>query len=711
MTPKKKISHQSIYESNRDARKHRLQLLLGRVGLSCVECDQLSPLVESYFLNPNEFASKLHSLSNRKVIVNGTFDQRIVLIANGNEWEVAWLGECPLSSLPLPRWVYQELSGAAANPVFTVKRLSDRLVRRLESPRILLAALYHPEIFPLPRFPLGISDLAWALRREFIGQAELMDMQLGASVQDICRRIEEKCPDIVGISATFGQHDVLVDLMHRISNMSVQPLIVFGGSLCALDKEVIAERFSDSIICTGYGESTIRDVALWSLGEISSAEIRGVFSSLDDGTTNALQSGLLPTVVPELDLLNDTLLAKGVMQIESTRGCTNACSFCPRQHKGRWAGFEPRDFQSILSEVESIYTRFPRTSNKLFLVDEEFMGSDSKGTRALEMAQLLDSAGFRWETSSRIDQVYRERANREWSIQRIGVWRKLGRLGLNRCLFGIESGVRSVLERFNKLTTPMENTQGIRILTALGIPIRCTYITFDPLMTFEELTESYEYQGRTDILLCPLPDKSEEEIYDLVSDETQVQQVVFGQPLYSVISYMLVSMECLVGAPYLQQVEAAGLAREFQPSMGRRRTDFLDPRIGNMSEWSQRWIDRNFSLDYTLKSLQKISDQAMEHDILTARIAIKHSSYHLLGRMLTAVQSEWSHLGPGDVLDPGVLFPVFEDLVESSTASLRETLEPQIVELAESLEALKRPVLEREWDRWQVSQKWELICN
>lgn len=711
MTPGKRVSHQSLCECNRDAREHRLRLLLRRVGLSAAECDRISLLVKRHFLNPIEFASKLRSLTDRKVIVNGTFDQRIVLVANGDGWEIAWLGQSPLSSLSLPTWAHKELSGAAANPVFSVKRLSDRLVRRLERPRILLAALCHPENFPLPRFPLGISDLAWALRREFIGQTELMDMQLGTSIQDICSRIEEAGPDIVGISATFGQHDVLVDLMHRICSMSVQPLIVFGGSLCALDKGLIAERFPGFIICTGSGESTIRDIALRSLGEISSAGIRGVFPSLGDGASHAPQSRLPLTVIPELDLLEDILLAKGVMQIESTRGCTNTCSFCPRQHKGRWIGFEPRDFQSILSEVESLYRRFPKTSNKLFLVDEEFIGIDSKGTRAREMAHILNGAGFRWETSSRIDQVYREKADYEWSIERIGVWRELGHLGLNRCLFGVESGVRSVLKRFNKMITPTENTLGIRILTALGIPIRCTYITFDPLMTFEELTETYEYQGRTDILLRPLPDKSAEEIYDLVSNNTQVQQVVLGQPLYSVISYMLVSMECLVGSPYLQQVEHAGLARELQPSMARRRSNFLDPRIGRMSEWSQRWIDRNFSLDYTLKSLQKISDETLEHEILSARIDIKHSSYHLLGTMLSAVTSEWSHIGPGDGLGPVDSSSVFECLLETSSSLLRDSLRPKIDVLTKSLDTTKRPVLEREWEKWQARETWELISN
>ena len=70
-------------------------------------------------------------------------------------------------------------------------------------------------------------------------------------------------------------------------------------------------------------------------------------------------------------------------------------------------------------------------------------------------------------------------------------------------LFGVESGVDSILERFNKETTGDQNALAIRTLSALGVPTRFTYITFDHLMTLEELKATYAFQGRTDLLLRP----------------------------------------------------------------------------------------------------------------------------------------------------------------------------------------------------------------
>ncbi|MGH8897831.1 MAG: hypothetical protein ACRDZ4_12610 [Egibacteraceae bacterium] len=83
---------------------------------------------------------------------------------------------------------------------------------RLTRPRVLLVALYHPEHFPLPRLPLGISGLARAARLTTLGQVALMDMQLGASLDDVLDTVAGGRPDILGVSATFGQHDSMVRL-------------------------------------------------------------------------------------------------------------------------------------------------------------------------------------------------------------------------------------------------------------------------------------------------------------------------------------------------------------------------------------------------------------------------------------------------------------------------------------------------------------------
>lgn len=60
----------------------------------------------------------------------------------------------------------------------------------------------------------------------------------------------------------------------------------------------------------------------------------------------------------------------------------------------------------------------------------------------------------------------------------------------------------------------MHNALAIRTLTALGVPPRFTYITFDHLMTQTELRATYAFQGRSDLLLRAVPELGVDEIVD-----------------------------------------------------------------------------------------------------------------------------------------------------------------------------------------------------
>ncbi|MGH8897829.1 MAG: hypothetical protein ACRDZ4_12600 [Egibacteraceae bacterium] len=88
-------------------------------------------------------------------------------------------------------------------------------------------------------------------------------------------------------------------------------------------------------------------------------------------------------------------------------------------------------------------------------------------------------------------------------------------------------------------------------------------------------------------------------------------------------------MECLTGSAYTRKVQAAGLAGPLRPSMGRHDAAFADWRIGACSAWAQRWVDRSFAFDYTLKSLEKILEGQARTAVRGARV----SSRRLLHRV------------------------------------------------------------------------------
>ncbi len=701
--------------------RHRLMWLATRTaGTSAVpDAPGWAALRSVSLAEPEAIHSALSTVvgTERRVVVTGTLDRRLVLIEGSTgSWTVADLSGRAHHSRTWPAWTSGHLIVTEPSRWLSPGTLTPQGLRRLLRPRLLLVSLYHPEHFPLPRFPLAISDLARAARATLLGQVELMDMQLGVSLDDIIGRVRSGGVDVFGVSVTFGQHDLFIHLLDEVTSLDEPPVVVAGGSLTARNERMLLQRYPRLLIGRAAGEPTIQDVLAYWHGDMLVEQIRGAGYRGSTRGAGALTIGparrtatvanrLQTDIWPELDLLDATFGHKGVAQLEVSRGCTNFCSFCPRGHKGQWAGAAPDALPWLLREIGSILDRHPRLSRTVYLVDEEFIGrGDDAVPRALALADTLDQAGFGWETSCRVDQVARLDRDRDWHIERGHLWRRLVERRLRRCLFGVESGVTSILQRFNKETTADQNVLAIRTLTALGVPPRFTYITFDQLMTSSELRDTYLFQGRTDLLLDHVPQMSVEQIIDGVRDDGFVAEHSSGQPFYTAISYMLVGMECLIGAAYTRKAEAAGLTGLPDPSMGRVDTRYADWRIGVVARWAQLWIDRNFALDYTLKSLEKIIDGQPHQLVRGARGILKRAAYRLLGAMIDA-------LDHSDILDAdhtelhAGCAAVADNLLDEMRADLVRTLDVVEAHLAPT----QRDLLQREHQRWAATTTWTLI--
>jgi hypothetical protein len=672
--------------------------------------------------DPNALARVLAGLVPGRLAVTGSYERRIVLAQRSpgiGGWVIADLSGEPLATRGWPQWTRDHVQIADPPSWLSLAELTENAVWRVLRPRVLLVALYHPEWFPLPRFPLGISDLARAARETLLGQVSLMDMQLGASLADVEAAIGESSPDIVGVSATFGQHDLTIALLDHLQGLPWSPLVLAGGSLTARNEALLLSRYPDLIVARGAGEATIADTLAFFHGDIRLEDVRGIgYSGADRGNvmsigkvrrhTVAVPNRALRDFLPELDLLDATFDRHGVAQLETSRGCSSACSFCPRSHKGAWAPGELAALTPMLTAIGNAFDRHPGTSRTVYLVDEEIIGnSPDSEQRILSLASMLAGVGLSWESSCRIDQVVWPGQSREWHVERARMWCQLTQLGLRRMLFGVESGVSSVLERFNKGTTGEQNVLAIRTLSALGVPTRFTYITFDHLMSPAELAATHAFQGRTDLLLRPLPHLSAEQIVDGVNDPAFIAEHQLGKPFYTGISYMLVSMECLIGAAYTRAVQAASLAGAIRPSMGRVDADFADWRIGACSHYAQLWIDRHFSLDYTAKSLEKITDGPARELLYQARVTLRSAAYSVLTRMLATIGNYEGQDG-----STAAISRFQNDLqlvLETELANLREVLDRTVSAAAPALPAEPAAYLRDEHRRWAGTRQWRLI--
>ncbi|MDR2535776.1 MAG: radical SAM protein [Treponema sp.] len=593
----------------------------------------LSPSLAENFLREHLV---LNDCTDIRVL--GGFDSRIVCFWDAEKKDIAVIS----ISKPLKETAFYQIYGnvleESSNYIGRVKNDAGFLPNL----SVGLISLAKPEVYTFPRFALGISDIAHALRNQFRSDVFLYDLQL-MSKNEILANLKNKKIDLIGISMTFGLFDIMKSMIDDILVIFPGIRIVIGGSLAAIEYNEILGLYPKTIVSLGEGEKCMVQIIEWVMRERELSDISDIayfdksgklIKTIHEPITQAMN-------LPDFDLLITTLHKEGVFQLETSRGCYNACSFCPRQHKGFWKPLV--DNIEALDQFLALYHDYLITNNlnvadqTIYIVDEEFIGKECRENRKRteQICALFKKYSVRFEISFRMDAIFSAKSTKKENTERIHHVKKIHDYGLNRVLVGVESGVDSVLERFNKHICSIENTQGIRLLTALGVPARFTYITFDPLMTFDELVSTYLYQGRRDLIIDSQKAKEITRLFENSISDEGWEEISKDIPFYYYIPYMLVSLECLIGSKYYTDLEKLKMLEiSTIKSLGKKNTRYSDYRIGILSHLSQLWVDRNFSLDYTLKSFGKIYPTAKSNEIRAIRTRIKENSYRLLGKLI-----------------------------------------------------------------------------
>ena len=507
-----------------------------------------------------------------------------------------------------------------------------KLLARLRLPKVLLANPCVLENFPIPRLCLSIGLLASYLRKYQKANVKLVDMQLGNSIDDVVSHAIAYKPDMFGMSISYGQKYVSLSILEGIYSAKkrglINPLVVLGNIIPASYPQEFLRLYSNVIIATGEGERTILDLIDFLKGEKPLSSIAGI-AYFDSGAFVQNPNGSVPIdsiPLPALDTLPGLTKNRGALTLELSRGCQwNACTFCPRDHKSStWKTFSSTQIIEQFGYLNEVCEAF-KLNKHVFLADEEFVGGIKDGletARIREVARgLIDKGyGFLFDAAARVDQVYTPKMNSQWHTERMEMWHLCRQAGLDRLFMGLESGSVSQLQRFGKGIRPEHSVYAIRILSSLGIPLRFGFVTFDQLMIgLDDLKRNIQFLKRTDALMQPIDveEYGYERLFNLLlHDEDFISEHALGEPIHSRVSYMLASMEVLVHSRYqllLKNAESQYgkklILDEHYPdtNMGRYRVAFLDDLIGDVSVSSQKWIDRNFSVAYAVKSLYKVA--------------------------------------------------------------------------------------------------------
>lgn len=520
----------------------------------------------------------------------------------------------------------KELKNCGSNICY----LSDieKANRIIDAPKILLINYCNTDKFTIPRLNLSTHMLAAFLRVNTLVRVYVLDMQFDINDEDVIKEIILIRPNVVGLSLNYGFFeksisflDILYDIVKK-SNLGIR--IILGNIIPAIEYKNYLERYHDLVICYAEGELSIKDYIDYINKKKNIEEVSGIVyfdntkGMIVKNQLNIVDMNVLP--FPALDTLLDIKNRRGVLSLEFSRGCSHsACTFCPRNHKGRdWRYMSSEHMYELSAKLYDVCKK-EGMSTRIYIADEEFVGylnGYDENKRVIEYFSLLqqNKVDIMIDVSCRVDSIYNPKMGEKFNLEKVAMWNFCSKAGLGRVFLGVESFSNLQLIRYNKATDCNQNIIAIKILTSLGIDIRLGILLFDQLMaSVSEIKENIEILGRKDIIQQKRTGNlTYEKIYfDIINGISNHANV----PLYTKTSYLLTVMEVLKKSIYFRMCDSKGLVLSEDKNWGKYEVSFINKYVGILSDYLREWVNNNYPITYALKTLLK-SAKDYEYQVL-----------------------------------------------------------------------------------------------
>lgn len=340
------------------------------------------------------------------------------------------------------------------------------------------------------QLPLGIYYLAAYVRTNGF-EVQVCDAEAEKlAIDDILAMIQEFTPSVIGISSTTVAFHRAVELSEAIKNSFEDVAIVLGGphvtsncdhalSFASFDYGVIGEgeiTFLELLNALA-GNAPVEDIPGIAYrdyaGQVKRASAREYIRNLD----------VLP--FPAYDLVKNigvyapppsNYKTLPVMNVITSRGCPNDCTFCDRNIFGK--KYRERSAANVFEEIKHLSKNYG--VRELAFVDDTFL--INKG-RVRELFDLIrrEDLFFPWTCMARINNVTYEflkylKENGCWSIA-----------------FGIESADEAVLKVIKKNISPQQVKTVIDWCFDLDIETKGFFIVGHPTETIETIDKTIDF--------------------------------------------------------------------------------------------------------------------------------------------------------------------------------------------------------------------------
>ncbi|MDP9611947.1 MULTISPECIES: B12-binding domain-containing radical SAM protein [Streptomyces] len=345
------------------------------------------------------------------------------------------------------------------------------------------------------RESLALGYLAAALDRHGFETTSINAELLSLGPPDVAERLlADPRIRLIGISAKSQRtYRAAKQIAELVKAARPEVHITLGGVFpSAADQQILDDCPHVDSIVRGEGEHAIVELAARLSQGLPLEKMRGL-SFRSDGAFRRNPDRPRIRNLDELAFPARHDLAQMISEgatpssayLVASRGCYASCTFCSIHQIYGDHNVVRRSPGSIADEMESIKSQYG--ISRFSFVDDLFIMPSPNGIRWVH--EFCDTL---LERELEVNFYAEMRAD---TIERSLV-RRLMDVGMHRLFIGVESGVDSVLVRWDKGTTVEDNNNALRELREIGMSphqINFGYIMFDPEMTFAELKEQYRW--------------------------------------------------------------------------------------------------------------------------------------------------------------------------------------------------------------------------
>jgi len=398
---------------------------------------------------------------------------------------------------------------------------------------IVLINCYSGNPAPPDAPPYGLLYVGSDLKRSGYS-VKIYDRQLNVhqSVDSFGQEVLGSCKRIICLGGVAAAYKDAIELAEFFKRNKDDVFIIAGGYIGSTYRTLLYKAPIDAIV-RGEGEETASELVHALLNNKSLDDVQGLYflknnnicrtqnrrliDNLDDipfpdYSLIPLEKYLLPgNKAPYFRFDERSAKYTGVfMDIKTSRGCTNHCSFCYRHMKG----MRHHSPEYVLNHMEYLQKNFKAD---FFNISDELTISDAEWVDKFCRLKKERNLDFLFRiNAARVDIITEEMLS------------KLKAAGMIGIIFGIESGSQTMLDNMRKNTTVEQNLKVLRLCQKLDLQTTITLVIGLPGENNKTILESLQF-----LIKAPHNPLNQESEYDDMNDLRLFTPIAFPDtPLY-----------------------------------------------------------------------------------------------------------------------------------------------------------------------------------